>query len=102
MKDMITLTTYTGTFNVSKTWLKSQLNGCSLKDFFDSYTWDDSEWLFHQWKVHQEIEIKRKEMLQLANKEGIASQNVLKESQELDILIHQYQIQKASDLLWNN
>lgn len=44
--ESITLYTYNGSFEVPRNWLKENVDDMTLDDFLNSYTWDESEWLY--------------------------------------------------------
>lgn len=62
--ESVTLDTYNGSFKAPKEWLKENINDMNLDDFLNSYTWDESEWLYTLFSMEKE----EKEIKQLIRK----------------------------------
>ena len=50
----ITLITYTGEFEAPKKWLENNIDERNLNEFINSYTLDESEWLYIEFSIEQE------------------------------------------------
>lgn len=61
---MIKLHSYTGTFEVPKEWLLNKIGKTTIDDFLNTYTWDESQWLYMEYSIDQE-EIKINNFIQL-------------------------------------
>lgn len=49
----VTINTYTDSFTVSNAWLNRYIEEHDIDDFWDTYTWDDGEWIRLLYKAEQ-------------------------------------------------